>query len=91
MTKHSLHAVGLLQNLGPKRARPPRELRRLFPAVRKVLRRRPGSLWLWCDRNLAQSKRSGLGLFARGGFDRYQGWFLALGGRALVVFKGGAA
>lgn len=84
-----LHHLGLVQNYGPRAASSKRELPRLLPAVRKVLRRKPNHLALWCSRSWAQAKANGGRWFQAGVFNApYSGWYVALGGRALVVLTG---
>jgi len=83
------HTLGLITNYPPNRAKPVKALERIWPNVRKVLWRKPNTLWLWCRRDLAQSRARGGKRFMRGELAApFAGWFLALGGRVLVVLKG---
>lgn len=93
----TLHDVGVIQNYGPKRARPKRAMSRILPSVRKVLRRTRSEMWFWVDRDLEQSRAAGLKWYSKGeltfGNPRAGltviGWYIALGSRALIVLKGG--
>lgn len=86
-----LHRAGIVQNYGPKAARPKRELRRAVSSVRKVLFKRPGTLVLWIDRDWRQARANGAGFFSTERLNApYRGRIIAAGSRAILILKGRA-